>query len=373
MLAYAFIDPLIFARHFFQEHTGVKTPPSHQESFMESVDMGNTGQKVNIVAPRGSAKTTFMSVIYPIYRIYFKDCFAMMDMPTTHFIILISRSESVAISNVYDIKRKIESHSDMQWLIPKNRRNNWGVKELITTNDIKIMPKGRGGQVRGALFGAHRPDLIISDDLDDPETVMNPDVRNKDQLWFDSDLIRCGRIDGQSNFINVDTIKHAEATANLLCTRAGWNTKFFRAIEHPADLWHPTQEHLWQQWERLYTDLNIDLETRKAQAQDFYDANETAMTEDVVELWPEMLPYLYVRKEICDVGYYPVLRELQNSTHDPSQALFDMKNALRFEKQQDGLLRSEGWDYDKPYTPARVLSVMLKVCARHPPPPFARV
>ena len=55
-----------------------------------------------------------------------------------------------------------------------------------------LVPKSRGGQIRGSLFGAERPDLIISDDLDDPETVRNPDVREKDQLWFDSDFIRAG-------------------------------------------------------------------------------------------------------------------------------------------------------------------------------------
>ena len=65
------------------------------------------------------------------------------------------------------------------------------------------------------------------------------------------------------------------------------------------------------------------------------------MQADVVELWPEVITYLDVRKEICDVGYFPVLRELQNSTHDPSQALFDMNNAVRFEKTKDGFLRSD--------------------------------
>ncbi len=62
---------------------------------------------------------------------------------------------------------------------------------------------------------------------------------------------------------------------------------------------------------------------------------------DIDELWPEMITYLDIRKEICDVGYYPILQELQNSCHDPSKAIFDMENATRFEITQDGLLRSD--------------------------------
>lgn len=337
-LAYAFNDPLIFARLFFPEHT-LLDPPRHHEDFLNALDPESTGQQINILAPRGSAKSTYMAVIYPLWRIYFKETFEMMDMPTSNFIVIASRSESMAISRVADIKRKIESNSAFQYLI--NSRN-WGVKELITSNEIKILPKGRGGQIRGSLFGPYRPDLIISDDLDDPETVRNPDVRAKDQLWFDSDFMRAGRIDGKSNFINIDTVKHAEATANLLRQRSGWQTLFFQAIEHPVDLWHPTAEHLWREWEKLYTNMDVDEVDRHAEAQGFYEENKTEMHgPEIKELWPEVITYLDVRKEICDVGYYPVLRELQNSTHDPSQALFDMTNAIRFEKVKDGFLRSD--------------------------------
>ena len=77
-------------------------------------------------------------------------------------------------------------------------------------------------------------------------------------------------------------------------------------------------------------------------AQAFYEKNEAEMAgKEIVELWPEVIKYLDVRKEICDVGYYPVLRELQNSTHDPSQALFDMGSAIRFEKTREGFLRAD--------------------------------
>ena len=261
-------------------------------------------------------------------------------MPVSHFIIIISRSESMAISRTNDIKRKLETHSAFRCLASQE---NWGVKHLVTTNGTKIIPKGRGSQIRGSLFGAHRPDLIICDDLDDPETVNNPDVRAKDQLWFNTDLMRAGSINRTTNFINIDTVKHAESTASLLQDRPNWKTLLFRAIESPADLWHPTREDTWKQWEKIYTDMTLDDETRKAKAHTFYEAHlaETATEPHIKHLWKNAITYLQVRQEICDVGYYPVLRELQNSTYDPSQALFDMDTAIKFSIVQEGFLRSD--------------------------------
>ena len=54
-----------------------------------------------------------------------------------------------------------------------------------------------------------------------------------------------------------------------------------------------------------------------------------------------MINYLAVRKEICDVGYWAVLRELQNETRDPSKAIFDMDNAITFKITDKGFLRSD--------------------------------
>ena len=338
LLSYSFAHVGVFARFFMTEYITSEFGKHHDPLF-RAIPRGETGKQINILAPRGSAKSTCMAVIYPLHCVFFKWAYEKLGMKPYNFIIIISKSHTMAQMRIRDIKRKIESDFRFDEFIGEQ---TWGEQTLITKNDIMLVPKSRGGQIRGSLFGAERPDLIISDDLDDPETVRNPAVREKDQLWFDSDFIRAGRPDGKTNFINIDTVKHAESTANLLRQRSGWNTLFFRAIEHPADLWHPTAERLWREWEKLYTNMDIVETERHAQAQAFYEKNETEMAgKEIVELWPEVIKYLDVRKEICDVGYYPVLRELQNSTHDPSQALFDMGSAIRFEKTREGFLRAD--------------------------------
>ena len=335
--ALSFAHVGVFAAYFATEYISSKFGKHHDPLF-RSMDRADKGKQLNVLAPRGSAKSTCMAVIYPLHCVYFKWAYELMGIEPYNFIIIVSKSHTMAQMRIRDIKRKMETDTRFNDLVGNQ---TWGEKTLITENDVMLVPKSRGSQIRGSLFGAKRPDLIISDDLDDPETVRNPDVREKDQLWFDSDFIRAGRPDGKTNFINIDTVKHAESTANLLRQRSGWNTQFFQAIEHPADLWHPTAEPLWREWEKLYTNMDLEETERHAQAQAFFSENEEAMMADVKELWRAVITYLDIRKEICDVGYYPVLRELQNSTHDPSQSLFDMQSAIRFEKTAEGFLRSD--------------------------------
>ena len=333
----AFWSVTVFATLYCPEYVTEKLGKHHHPIF-EAVAHGTRGQKINIVAPRGSAKSTIMAVIYPLHCIYFKAYYELLDMQPERFIFILSQSHRIAASRVRAIMRKIETDPHFQHLRGKSL---WGNNRAETANGVLLVPQGRGGQVRGELYHGHRPSLITSDDIDDAEGLRNPDLRAKDQEWFDTDLLRAGALDGTTNFINIDTVKHAESTASLLRDRPGWQTLFFQAIESPADLWHPHAEDRWREWEQLYTDMELPEGEREQQAETFYEKYQTELTADVKELWPEAITYLDVRKEICDVGYYAVLRELQNSTQDPSQALFDMETAIRFEVTKEGFVRSD--------------------------------
>lgn len=330
----------LFAIYYFPEYIKTNYGKHHVPMF-ESIERGARGKAVGILAPRGAGKSVCMGVIYPLHSIFYKYAYEALGMRPYHFIIIISKSEQMAVERVQSIRNKILLDERFNHLAGQSK----GVKRFTCNNDeIMVRPVGRGGQIRGSLFEGHRPDLIICDDLDDPETVNNPAVREKDQLWFDSDLMYAGdQIKSTTNFLHIDTLKHAESTANLIRDRVQWDTMLFRAIEEPADLWHPTHEEQWRKWENIYNDQALTKRERIAQSDAFYQRHlaETAIEPHVKHLWHEAITYLKVRQEICDKGYYPVLRELQNSTYDPSRALFDMDNALRFSIVGEGFLRSD--------------------------------
>ena len=336
----AFWSHLYFGMEFFSEYIDIEFGKHHRPLF-KALKHGERGQKINILAPRGSGKSVCMSIIYPLHCIFYREIYEQLGMMPDTFIFIVSQSKPVAASRVLGILRKIENDPRFENLVGKHP---WGVNRAETKNGVLVVPQGRGGQVRGEMLDGRRPTTVITDDIDDPEKVLNPDVRAKDQMWFDTDLIRMGRLDGKTNFLNVDTLKHEDATAGILQNRTDWRTLFFQAIQHPANLWHPTQEDLWKQWEAIYTNMTLVDDQREIKAQEFYLENKAVMhdPDEIKELWPEVITYLNIRKEICNVGYFNVLRELQNSVHDPSRAIFDMDAAIKCSTHERGLLRTDG-------------------------------
>ena len=327
----------VFAMFHFSEYTE-NSFGQHHEYLFNLIPPGAQGIHENILAPRGSAKSTIIAKIYPLHCIYYKDAYRTLGLPTINFILLVANTASLSELHTWSIGRKISGHTPFNHLVGQDR---WGIETLLTANNTMIQTSSRGGQVRGKLFDHYRPDLIICDDLDDAEKVNNAELRAKDKLWFDSDLLACGRPDGKTNIINIDTVKHEESNSNLLQQRTGWGNKLFRAIPNIPDLWHPTAEDLWAEWQRLYSDLNLTPRERLEKSNAYFAEHEEAMMQDVEHLWEENITYLRLRQKICDDGYFPVLREYQNSTRDPSRALFDMDTALRFEVVAEGFKRSD--------------------------------
>ena len=151
-----------------------------------------------------------------------------------------------------------------------------------------------------------------------------------------------GRIDGKTNLIHIDTVKHEEAISVQLQNLPDWYNQFYRSIEYPVDLRHPTAEHLWEKWDKIHTDLTLPKDERDRRVDAFLEEHKGEMLAGVKELWPEMLSYPEIRRLICNEGYTSVMRERQNSTRDPSKEIFNMEKAISFKITPLGLLRSDG-------------------------------
>ena len=81
---------------------------------------------------------------------------------------------------------------------------------------------------------------------------------------------------------------------------------------------------------------------RQEKIDEFYEANKAAMNEGVEELWHEKWPYRSIREKEFESGRPLILREYQNLPVDRAMAWFAMDEAITFETQRYGLLRSDG-------------------------------
>ncbi len=306
----------------------------HHDKFFNAIPFGARGKKVNIIAPRGSAKSTILAVIYPLHCIVYKELYESIGVTSDRFILIVSRNYSTAADRVQDIRYYIEQK------FPELKGKCWGMDGTETANGVRLMAQGRGGKIRGALYKGWRPSLVVADDIDDFEALMNPNIVIKDSRWWNSDLMQCG--DDYTNFINVDTVKSSDAISMQLKASASWETIFIRAIEEPATLIHPTYENLWEDFRKIFIDKSIEPLQRAQKLDDFYGKREKQMTQGVVETWPEKWPYRALREKAFDEGNANVLREYQNFPADRSLAIFNMDEAIRFDVTEAGFRRSDG-------------------------------
>ena len=339
-----FLDDLEFAAGFAFISVFAKTHlpdycrlpfGKHHDAFFSAVPRGARGQKVNILAPRGSGKSTVITVFYPLHCIYYQSLYAEMSM-AERYILILSRSLGNATDRIKDIKSEIEVRPSLQHL---KGDDIWREKRSITSNDILLVPQSRGGKVRGSLHKGFRPTLVLPDDLDDIDSIRNPNTLQKDEEWFNSDLMECG--DADTNFVCVDTVKGERAIANQLRYRPAWRNIFIQAIPNPDQLVHPDAEHLWQEYRKIYANTALEPQERSAQMEGFWTEHENEMNAGVEETWREKWTYRSLREKEFDQGRAAILREYQNYPVDRELAIFDMENAVRFTVENDGLLRSD--------------------------------
>ena len=336
----AYVYPEFFVEYYFHNPMTMSPLQPHHVRLLNLIPYDKTGVRVNVQAPRGSAKTTCCAVWYPLWRICFKAFQLAEGVPDEQFILIISRNQPMAKKILRDIKNLMNNKkivADFGVL----RGPVWKTVECETANGVTLLPLGRNQSPRGALVDGKRPSLVLVDDLEDPKRCLNPNLREEDWQWFFTDVMFTSDIGGNLNCIFSDTVKHPDSMSMRLTKTAGWKTVHFKAIPDPEDLYHPTHEYLWKEWEGIYGDLTLDNREREAKADAFYNANAEAMNRGVIALWSEKLPYLKVRKMIVERGYHFCMRELQNIARDPSMSLFDMDNAVTFRVEDDGLRRSD--------------------------------
>ena len=336
-------DRILFV-YFYMTKWATSPFKDYHDDILHAIPHGARDRRINILAPRGSAKSTMCVLVYPLHRILYAPFDEVMGYDIEKFIIVITVSEGKMKTRFRDLMRPLSDpdsyrniHDDFG---DRSDTGVWSVSEFharLGIDDEIAVVRGmsRGKEVRGELEDGSRPTLFLIDDIDSVEDLLNPESRAKDQDWFFAGVMQAG-VPEMSNFIMIDTLKHEESLAAIMRGRAAWETIFLRAFDEPPMLKpHPTAEPLWEQWENIYT--NMSLKKRRDKADAFYEEHKKKMNEGVDGLWPERITYRLVRSKILDEGYDFTMREYQNDISLTSFRMFNMGKAATFTIQDDGL------------------------------------
>jgi predicted phage terminase large subunit-like protein len=290
-----------YLTHFMlDEKTGEPTPPAefHEEIYRLLL----TEQFIAVAAPREHAKSTVVSVFWPLFCICYKK---------RRFIVLISDTQPQAALQLAAIKEELETNDalrkDFGDLVGDKK---WDVNDCRTSTGISIVARGAGQSLRGLRYRMWRPDLVICDDLENEQDVDNPDTRDKLTRWFKGTVMNLGKY---CQICVVGTILHYDSFLSDLLDE----TKYKRYIKRrymAVDVdWSP-ESVLWPaKW---------DLESLRLKEsdlgsvffnQEFRNLPLSAETQVFQENWIKQ--HQYFREQIVGIALAKI------TYHDPAISL----------------------------------------------------
>ena len=182
----------LFGRFCFPTALRKITPPFHHEVYRDLSD--DSVRRVLIAAPRGTAKSTVTTLIYPLWKVAFKR--SDEDL----FIVIISESQAQSINFLSRIKYHL-GHSDKFKEIfgdfgPATAKR-WTNNDIVLANGARIIAVGTGQRVRGFIEGDTRPNLIIVDDFESELNAFTMEARAKNRKWITEAVIPSLSDDGK--------------------------------------------------------------------------------------------------------------------------------------------------------------------------------
>jgi predicted phage terminase large subunit-like protein len=302
------VEPLLdWSSRFLPQH--FSKPPSKMHRWLAGqLDLLHTqrGTKLNVLAPRASAKSTIAALAFPLREVL---------TGREPYIWIISDTKSQAYTHLENIKNELIDNVALAEAYPDaiGKGTAWRSGGIRLRNGAIIEAFGTGQRLRGRKRNEHRPTLIICDDLQNDQHSVSASQREKSRNWFHGTLLKAGS--DRTNVIHLATALHREAIAVELLHTPGWCSRTFQAIER-----FPKNMSLWKEWEAIYT--NVSHANHIADADAFYATNREAMDEEAIVLWEESEPLYVLMKMRVESGYASFEREKQSSPVNPDLCEF---------------------------------------------------
>lgn len=231
------------------------------------------------IAPRGSSKSTHLSLGFALYCIV---------MRKTRFCLEVCDVYAQAALLIEAIKAELTTNPRLSHDFPDacGQGRVWREGQIVTRQNIRVEGLGALQKLRGRRHGPYRPDLMFFDDIENDEAVRSPEQRQKLENWIDRAALKVGPPDGSMHVIWVGTILHFDAVLVRAAKKQLWNTIKFQAIMN----W-PDRMDLWDQFEEVYHNDG------EAAARAFYAGHRADMDAGAVVNWPSLQPLVWLMLE----------------------------------------------------------------------------
>lgn len=238
-----------------------------------------TGARDLFIAPRGSSKSTHLSLGLALYCIVLKK---------TRYCLEVCDVYAQAALLIEAIKAELTTNPRLMHDFPDacGQGRIWREGEIVTRQNIRVEGLGALQKLRGRRHGPNRPDLMFLDDIENDEQVRSPEQRQKLTNWVYRAALKVGPPDGSMHVIWVGTVLHFDAVLVRAAKSPLWRVTEFRAIVQ----W-PDRMDLWEAFEEAWQNDG------EPAARAFHAAHQAEMEAGAVVNWPSVQPLLWLMLE----------------------------------------------------------------------------
>lgn len=244
--------------------------------------------KLNIICPRGFAKTTIFDLAISIWLVCYKK---------SKFTLIGAKKDDDATQFVDSIKKVFNENqriiSTFGKLIDK-KKFKVNSNEIELTNGMYIRAVGSASSVRGANFKGIRPTTVIADDYQDEKDILTEETREKKYNRWTKEIEQVGdkavyrkgkKIKAATKIVSIGTVLHIDCLMSRLSRNRDYHTILKRAIilEEGQTVDDIFNSDLWRKCKKIY--FNDSLEDSKKEAEKYYKQHEEEMRFNV--LWGE--------------------------------------------------------------------------------------
>ena len=174
------------------------------------------GSKVNVIGPRGSAKSTIATLCYVLQ--------AAVE-GWERYIWIVSDTKEQVQTHLDNVKGELVGNQLLRRHYPNavGHGRRWRATTIELANGVVIESYGTGQRIRGRRRSADRPTLIVCDDLQNDSHISSASQREASLQWFQGTLLNAGT--KTTNIVNLATALHREALALQLHRTAGWTSR----------------------------------------------------------------------------------------------------------------------------------------------------
>lgn len=331
------VDLLFFAHEYFGDvynpgNSGnwiplpiEDAPEFHHElcNMMNVISTKQPNGKVCWAAPRGHAKSSYLSKTFPIHQVCYRK---------RKYTIIISETPHVSTANLAWIADQLKHNEKLRndfgpLLSPKKQTNDKdNSTEFIAWQPAadkgrhmlcKVEAASTGEALRGRNWDATRPDLIICDDVEGRNNTETPASRKKLRDWFAQYVMPLGDPSGKKTaFIFLGTTVHYDSLLLYVMKEyTDFTSRLFKAL-----MKFPDRMDLWEECRRIYK--NKENPHCVTEAEDFYLANKAEMDRGAVVLWEKVKPIWELMTWKWNRGSKAFHTEYQNEPIDEENQVF---------------------------------------------------